>query len=144
MRRWVFIALLLCIAVVTITPRLSADAEVLSPRAAALDWAYSQAGVPYVWGGDSGYGYDCSGLVMVAYEHAGIDLPHFTVAMLYSGHLKWTEYPRPGDLVMWGGSFPYHVEIFVRPGWTWGAQDFGTVVGMHPIWGDPSYYEVVE
>jgi cell wall-associated NlpC family hydrolase len=141
--RRIFTVLLLAVAAFTISGHLSANAQVRHPRVVALDWAYTQAGVPYVWGGDSGWGYDCSGLVKAAYEHVGIDLPHQTVWMLYSGHLRWTDHPRPGDLVMWGGWYPYHVELYVRPGWSWGAQDFGTVVGMHQIWGYPQYYEVV-
>ena len=139
------IVAVLTAAAITIASQIPAHAQVRvrNPDAVALDWAYTQAGVPYVWGGASGWGYDCSGLVMVAYEHAGIYLPHYTVAMLWSGHLRWVEHPRPGDLALWGGAFPYHVEIYVRPGWTWGAQDFGTVVGLHRMWGYPSFYEVI-
>lgn len=140
-RRWLLAAALAVSLLFIASP---AHAQVRDPGRTALWWAEThEAGVPYVWGGASGWGYDCSGSVMVAYEHAGIYLPHYTVAMLWSGHLRWVEHPRPGDLAMWGGAFPYHVEIYVRPGWTYGAQDFGTVVGMHPIWGSPSYYEVV-
>ena len=51
--------------------------------------------------------------------------------------------PETGRSGMWGGEYPYHVELYVRPGWTYGAQDFGTVVGLHHIWGYPAYYEVV-
>ena len=139
--RGLLAAALITASFFTATPA-HAQARVRNPDAVALDWAYTQAGVPYVWGGASGWGYDCSGLVMAAYDHAGIYLPHFTVAMLWSGHLRWVRYPRPGDLAMWGGEYPYHVELYVRPGWTYGAQDFGTTVGFHRIWGYPSFYEV--
>jgi cell wall-associated NlpC family hydrolase len=71
---------------------------------------------------------------MRAYEHAGVGLPHNTVAMLDSGKLRWEprSQARWGDLVMWGGSSPFHVELFA--GWngerTFGAHDSGTRVGF--------------
>ena len=145
--RRAFTVILVVIAVFTTIGQLSASAsvkQVQRPGVTALWWAEQhETGAPYVWGGSGPWGYDCSGAAMTAYEHAGIWLPHYTVAMLYSGHLRWTRYPHPGDLVMWGGGYPYHVEIYVRPGVTFGAQDYGTTVGFHQIWGYPSYYEVV-
>lgn len=112
-----------------------------SPGNAALRWAeVNAAGHWYAWGG-TGPSYDCSGLVMEAYGHAdGIWLPHNTVAMLRSGRLHWEASPHPGDLVMWGGSFPYHVELWLRPGWTYGAQHSGTTVGAHQLWGSYAFY----
>ena len=124
-------------------PYTQASAAVSSPGRVALSWAEThEAGAPYVWGAAGPWGYDCSGAAMTAYDHAGIWLPHFRVSMLWSGHLHQTWNPRPGDLVMWGGAFPYHVELFVRPGWSYGAQSSGTVVGFHRIWGYPQYYRV--
>jgi cell wall-associated NlpC family hydrolase len=44
----------------------------------AADWALSQIGRPYQWGGAGPYTYDCSGLTMVAWSHAGVALLHYT------------------------------------------------------------------
>ncbi len=104
----------------------------LPRRLIALRWAHSQRGTWYCWGGSGGC-FDCSGLVMAAYAHAGIYLPHNTVSMLYSGHLRWE--PRSqahwGDLVMWGGSYPFHVELFngYNGLLTFGAHSGGEQIG---------------
>ncbi len=92
------------------------------PRWRAYLDALSQHGCWYVWGGAGpcGNGYDCSGLVVWAYAHVGIYLPHNTYQMLSSGRLR--RIPRsqakPGDLVfMYGGG---HVE-FVTDWWRYNA-----------------------
>jgi len=120
------------------------DASYLPARLVALHWAERQAGCWYSWGGSNcAEGFDCSGLVMAAYAHAGIWLPHNTVAMLYSGHLRWEprSQARWGDLTMWGGSFPFHVELFfgydgLR---TFGAHEAGTRVGV--AWNGGWWYD---
>lgn len=95
----------------------------------ALDWAEGNAlGHPYVYGG-TGPGFDCSGLVQTAFEHAGIILPRTTFGMLGSSHLH--EIPvrdaRRGDLLFYG---PGHVEFAtVWPDTSFGAHDTGTTVG---------------
>lgn len=108
----------------------------------ALAWALTQAGKWYQWAGAGPSVYDCSGLVMRAYERVGIDLPHNTVLMLRSGHLHWTSHPRPGDLVMWGGSSPYHVEFYIYAGHSFGAHRPGKQISIEPLWGSPSFYTV--
>lgn len=86
--------------------------------------------------------------MLAAYARAGIGLPHNTVAMLYSGHLHWEPRwaARWGDVVMWGGAWPFHEELFfgydgIR---TWGAHEQGTVVGIgwqggSWLWGENFY-----
>lgn len=101
-------------------------------RLRAYYWAKTQAGHPYVWGG-TGPGYDCSGLVMMAYRHAGIRLPRTTGGMLGSPLLRQVWHPRMGDLAFYG---PGHVELFRKWGYTFGAHDVGTLVGLiHYGWG---------
>ncbi|HVB45750.1 MAG TPA: NlpC/P60 family protein [Streptosporangiaceae bacterium] len=101
-------------------------------RLRAYAWALSQSGHWYVWGG-TGPGYDCSGLVMMAYRHAGIRLPRTTTGMLASRLLVRVWHPRMGDLAFYGS---WHVELFRRWGYTFGAHDPGTRVGfVHYGWG---------
>jgi cell wall-associated NlpC family hydrolase len=109
-----------------------------------MNWAITQAGHWYCWGGSGGC-YDCSGLVMAAYAHAGISLPHSTYSMLSSGKLRWVprSLARRGDLAFYGSG---HVELLTRwPGMTFGAETFGTQVGWHKwnIWWHPTaFYRV--
>jgi len=99
----------------------------------ALNWAESHAyGHWYVWGG-TGRGYDCSGLVAVAFSHAGVSLPHSTYAMLADRRLHQVGAPQRGDLAFYGTG---HVEI-VTAWWhqTFGAHSTGQRIGWIGWWG---------
>lgn len=81
----------------------------------AAEWALSQTGKPYIWGGTGPDGYDCSGLAMVAWEHAGVPLGRTT-------YVQWTEGTpvartqlQPGDLVFFEPTpaGPGHVAIYI-------------------------------
>jgi cell wall-associated NlpC family hydrolase len=98
----------------------------LPRRLRAYRWAARQKGHPYVYGG-TGPGFDCSGLVMEAYWHAGIRLPRTTYGMLASRKLIRVRHPRMGDLAFYGTG---HVELFRRWGYTFGAHDSGTRVSL--------------
>jgi cell wall-associated NlpC family hydrolase len=73
--------------------------------AVAVEWALSQVGTPYVWGGETpGVGFDCSGLVQAAYRVAGISLPRVAQDQ-FDGTppLPAARSLEPGDLVFFGG-----------------------------------------
>jgi cell wall-associated NlpC family hydrolase len=60
-------------------------------------------GAPYVWGGTSSRGYDCSGLVLRLYEWAGIPLPRDAREQAAPGYeFDDPESARPGDLLFFG------------------------------------------
>lgn len=85
--------------------------------AAAVSWALSQIGTPYVWGGETpGVGFDCSGLVQAAYAVAGRALPRVAQDQ-YDATPKLAAGAglAPGDLVFFGagtGSID-HVGLYV-------------------------------
>jgi hypothetical protein len=124
----------------------SGGAARVPARLRAYRWATDNArGCWYVWAGAGpcSAGYDCSGLVMRAWEAAGVSLPHNVAAMLGSGKLRRISArdARRGDLAIWGD---YHVELVAYLSrWTFGAQQSGTRVWWHRVWGSPAYYRVV-
>lgn len=68
----------------------------------AVEWALKQVGVNYVYGGTGNPGFDCSGLTMRAWEHAGLRLNR-TSRDQYKQVLKIRrDQIRPGDLLFWG------------------------------------------
>lgn len=90
--------------------------------------AYSQLGVPYVWGGSTpGKGLDCSGLVQYCHAVAGISLPHYSESQ-YAGGKKVSS-PQPGD-ICWK---PGHVGIYIGNGQMIEAQQTGTNIMISPV-----------
>lgn len=113
----------------------------LPARLRAYYWALGQSGHPYEWGG-TGPGYDCSGLVMMAYRHVGVHLPRTTYEMLASPLLVRVSHPHRGDLAFYGSE---HVELFKKWGYTFGAHDYSSPVS--PIrygwgWRPTAFYRV--
>ncbi|MEV4565791.1 C40 family peptidase [Nonomuraea sp. NPDC049419] len=93
----------------------------------ALRFAMHQRGIPYVWGGTSRSGYDCSGLMLRAYQKAGVHLPR-TAAEQYnafSRKISWNHL-KPGDLVFFSGLG--HVGMISKPGYMVHAPHSGDVV----------------
>jgi cell wall-associated NlpC family hydrolase len=117
-------------------------ARVLPARLRAFYWARSQYGKAYEFGGIGPSGYDCSGLVMEAYRHAGITLPRTTYGMLSSRHLVRVRVPLKGDLAFYGSG---HVELYAHGAWTFGAHAAGQIIGwiqFGPWWHPTAYYRV--
>jgi cell wall-associated NlpC family hydrolase len=84
--------------------------------AGAVQAAESQVGVPYVWGGSSPAGFDCSGLVMWAYAQVGIGLPRTSGAQFgATTHIPLADI-QPGDLLFYGPGGSEHVAMYVGGG----------------------------
>jgi cell wall-associated NlpC family hydrolase len=101
--------------------------------AQALQAAISRLGYPYIWGAAGPTSFDCSGLMMWAYQQVGISLPHFTVSQYNSGvHVSRSDL-EPGDLVFF---FPNisHVGMYIGNGMMIDAPNFGEDVKVQPIY----------
>jgi cell wall-associated NlpC family hydrolase len=104
--------------------------------------AMSQLGVPYVWGGASPSGFDCSGLVVWAYAQAGRPgLPHYTGSLWQMGVGVSYSQLAPGDLVFfYGGS---HVGIYIGGGQFIHAPHTGDVVKISDMSPGSYYYSAL-
>lgn len=80
----------------------------------AVRIARQQLGVPYVYGGSSPSGFDCSGLVSWVYGRLGVGLPHNAAALYGVGRRISLASMRPGDLVFFSGLG--HVGLYIGHG----------------------------
>ena len=72
--------------------------------ATAITFAEQQLGKPYLWGGTGPDAFDCSGLVMMAYRTAGIDIARTSEAQWATEQRVPASQVQPGDLVFFAGS----------------------------------------
>ena len=122
------------------TPTYASSAQKATNTASAsrsnsgvVSIAAGLTGIPYVYGGSSTSGADCSGYVAMVFAKAGIQLPH------QSGAIKAmttpVSDPRPGDLVF----LPGHVAIYAGNGMVYEARHPGTVTGLYPVLSGSTY-----
>ncbi|MFC4533739.1 C40 family peptidase [Sphaerisporangium dianthi] len=104
--------------------------------AQAAKWALTQQLKPYVWGAAGPRTFDCSGLVMWAYQKVGISLPHYTGDQWTAGTHVSREELRPGDLVFFYNDL-HHVGIYIGGGMMVHAPRTGDVVRVVPLGNRP-------
>jgi cell wall-associated NlpC family hydrolase len=99
-------------------------------RASVVSVAMRYLGVPYVWGGTTPAGFDCSGFTSYVYAQVGIDLPRTSSSQRYAGTVvSWAE-AQPGDLI-WS---PGHIAIYAGGGMQIEAPVPGKSVRYTSIW----------
>ena len=116
----------------TAAPPAAAEAS------AAVTWARTQIGAPYLWGATGPNAYDCSGLTLRAYEHADMVLPR-TSREQYAATVRISETDlQPGDLVFWSRNGTpegiYHVALYAGDGQIVQAPSAGRDVEEVIMW----------
>ena len=109
----------------------------------AIATAKSYLGAPYVWGGESYGGVDCSGLTMLAWESAGVDLPHLSRAQYSYGTHVPIGSMEAGDLIFWSSNGTQSA-IYLGGGQMIEAPTFGVPVRITGVysWGSIMPYAV--
>jgi cell wall-associated NlpC family hydrolase len=92
-----------------------------------VNYALSFLGVPYVWGGTSPEGFDCSGFVQYVYAHFGVNLPRVSQDQQNFGIPVPKGELQPGDLVFFGTP-AYHVGMYIGNGKFIEAPHTGDIV----------------
>ncbi|WP_249711171.1 SH3 domain-containing protein [Bacillus cereus] len=95
-----------------------------------LAYAKSMQGVPYVWGGTSANGVDCSGYIYHVFKKFGHNISRQSVAG-YWGSLPQTSNPQPGDLIYFQNTYksgPSHMGIYLGGGSFIQAGDKGVAI----------------
>lgn len=105
---------------------------------AVLAYASNFLGVPYVWGGTTPKGFDCSGFVQYVYGHFGVKLPRVSQDQQDVGMLVSRDQLQPGDLVFFGDP-AHHVGIYVGNGNMIHAPHTGAVIRIDKLHSDFTY-----
>ncbi|MFJ9946754.1 C40 family peptidase [Kitasatospora sp. NPDC091207] len=114
--------------------------------AAAVAFARSKVGLPYVWGGEGPGGYDCSGLTMMAWRQGGKQLNHFAADQYAQSTRIGYRQLQPGDLVFWTDTGRaadiHHVGLYIGDDQMIEAPRPGMPVKQASLWimGTPDFY----
>jgi cell wall-associated NlpC family hydrolase len=109
-------------------------------RLAIVGTALNYLGAPYVLGGASHSGIDCSGLSMVAYAAVGVNLAHYVPTQDAAGHRVSAADAKPGDLLVFDDE--EHVAIYLGNGKLVAAPEPGRNVQIEPLskWSGIGYH----
>jgi cell wall-associated NlpC family hydrolase len=104
----------------------------------AVAWAKPKIGLPYQWGGDGPDSYDCSGLTMRAWQHAGVMLPHSSRMQYRQVEKISYSQLRPGDLLFYATNPSnqdtiHHVSMYIGGGQMIEAPYTGAQVRIQPL-----------
>ena len=83
---------------------------------APVETVLAYHGVPYVWGGETPAGFDCSGLLKYVFAQHGVKLPHYALSQFMMGEKVAVADLQPGDAVFFGSPV-HHVGIYVGGGY---------------------------
>ena len=114
-------------------PTASAPGSSGGPGELALAAARQHVGTPYVWGGNSPGGFDCSGLMQWSYRQVGIELPRVSTEQAKVGTAVSADAARPGDLVFFERGAIDHIGMYAGDGKWLVAPKKGDVVKLQDV-----------
>lgn len=101
---------------------------------AVIAYSTNFLGTPYLWGGTTPSGFDCSGFTQYVYRHFGVTIGRTTYDQIYNGFYVSRDALQPGDLIFFGSSGnPTHVGIYVGNDMYINAPHTGDVVKIASI-----------
>lgn len=102
-------------------------------------------GKPYVWGGTTINGVDCSGLLYYAFNQAGIKMPRYRASDYGKmGQQVTADAALPGDVVYWDEPGDTdHVGIYLGGGLVLNSPHSGTTTQINKVWGNPTYRRII-
>lgn len=107
-----------------------------SSGAAVVQAALSRVGSPYSWGAAGPNAFDCSGLIMWAFQQVGKSVPHSSQALAAGGQPVSITDLQPGDIVTFYSDVS-HAGIYIGDGMMVHASTYGTPVRVSPISNTP-------
>ncbi len=118
---------------------VGAPAPASANGSAIVEIASSLVGIPYVWGGTTPSGFDCSGFTSYVYAQVGITLPRTSGAQRYAGVEVPRDQAQPGDLI-WS---PGHISIYAGGNLQVDAPTPGKSIQIREIWqSNPKFIRV--
>jgi peptidoglycan DL-endopeptidase CwlO len=107
-------------------------------NAAVVQAALTRVGSPYSWGASGPNAFDCSGLIMWAFQQTGRSLPHSSQALAKGGQPVAQSDLQPGDIVTFYSDVS-HAGIYIGDGMMVHASTFGVPVRVAPVNSSPFY-----
>lgn len=122
------------------TSKVTAVSNSYSSNSSVASIAKQYTGVPYVWGGSSPAGFDCSGFIAYTLNKAGYNVGRTSAAGYYNMSTKVSS-PQPGDLVFFSGTYKAgisHVGIYIGNGKMINSNNSGVTINniYGAYWGD--------
>jgi len=97
-----------------------------------VETALAYHGVPYLWGGETPRGFDCSGLVLYVFAQHGVQLPHYSGSQFRLGEKVTSSAMVPGDVVFFGSPI-HHVGLYMGGGYYIHAPRTGDFVKISKL-----------